>query len=60
MKPRLSRSRFRKLRCRQGRHLPEALPHTDERGLLRCRCRLCGAELVQLFARSWIVSGKLG
>jgi hypothetical protein len=47
-------------RCRQGRHLPDAMQRSDERGLLRTRCRLCDAELVQLFGRSWIVSGKLG
>ncbi|HMC93097.1 MAG TPA: hypothetical protein VKI45_11610 [Allosphingosinicella sp.] len=50
----------RRGRCKLGRHLAEAARHTDERGLLRSRCRLCGAELVQMFGRAWIVSGKLG
>jgi hypothetical protein len=53
-------SRARRACCRLGRHLPDPIRRTDERGLLRSRCRLCGAELVQLFARAWIVSGPLG
>jgi hypothetical protein len=50
----------RRGRCKLGRHLADAQRTPDERGLLRSRCRLCGVELVQLFGRSWIVSGKLG
>jgi hypothetical protein len=50
----------RRGRCKLGRHLADPAQQVDERGLLRSRCRLCGAELVQLFGRAWIVSGKLG
>lgn len=60
LQPTLSPGRARRLRCRQGRHLPDPVRETDQRGLLRTRCKLCGAELVQMFSRSWIVSGKLG
>jgi hypothetical protein len=50
----------RRGRCTQGRHIAEQSRREDEAGLLRSRCRLCGAELVQLIGRSWIVSGRLG
>lgn len=56
--PRTKRRRFRS--CANGRHAPNDLRWRDHQGFLRSRCRLCRAELVQMFARSWIVSGLLG
>lgn len=50
----------RRGRCKAGRHVAEPQRTTDERGLVRSRCRFCGAELIQMIGRSWIVSGRLG
>jgi hypothetical protein len=52
--------RARRGRCAMGRHVAETAHVTDEKGLVRSRCRLCGADLVRLVGRSWIVSGCLG
>jgi hypothetical protein len=52
--------RARRGRCKQGRHVAEATHVIDAKGLLRSRCRLCGADLIRLVGRSWIVSGRLG
>jgi|GEM_PF-5322908 len=52
--------RARRGRCQQGRHVAEANHVTDEKGVVRSRCRLCGADLVRIVGRSWIVSGRLG
>jgi hypothetical protein len=50
----------RRGRCAMGRHVAETSHVTDERGVVRSRCRLCGADLVRLIGRSWIVSATLG
>jgi len=52
--------RARRGRCAVGRHVAEPARTTDDKGLVRSRCRLCGADLVRLVGRSWIVSGSLG
>jgi hypothetical protein len=46
--------------CQQGRHSPASVRCSEAGDFPRSHCRYCGAELVQLFARSWIVSGMLG
>ena len=53
-------TRRRHRSCAEGRHAPGEARSRDDAGFLRTRCRLCGAELVQIFPRSWIVSGMLG
>jgi hypothetical protein len=50
----------RRSRCKAGRHVAEPVRTTDATGLLRSRCRFCGADLVQMIGRAWIVSGRLG
>ncbi|MBV9930082.1 MAG: hypothetical protein JO013_03965 [Alphaproteobacteria bacterium] len=52
--------RARRGRCAVGRHVAEPDHVTDDKGLVRSRCQLCGADLVRLVGRSWIVSGRLG